>query len=89
MSFSNRKNQNHSSNAVAGENKSSTGIIRKSQAASLPIRPLNMGQNKGKFNQLKSLLQSSDRVQTSDDIAKLRAEKNKLIDPLKRSAAND
>lgn len=48
-----------------------------------------MGQNKGKFNQLKSLLQSSDRVQTSDDIAKLRAEKNNLIDPLKRSGANE
>ena len=44
-----------------------------------------MGQNRGKFNQLKSLLQSSDRVQTSDDIAKLRTSKSPLlVDPQRK-----
>ena len=51
----------------------------------MPIRPLNKGQNRGKFNQLKSLLQSSDRVQTSDDIANLRAAKSPLlVDPSRK-----
>ena len=46
------------------------------------IKPLNLGQNKGKFNQLKSLLQSSQeqRVQTSDDLIADRANKQVLFD---------
>ena len=40
-----------------------------------------MGQNRGKFNQLKSLLQSSERVQTSDEFLAVRTNKQVLFDP--------
>ena len=39
-----------------------------------------MGQNKGKFKQLKSLLQGQPRVQTSDDISLLRKDKQVFFD---------
>ena len=45
------------------------------------MRPLNMGQNRGKFNQLKSLLQNSERVQTTDDVTILRNNKHVFFDP--------
>ena len=35
---------------------------------STSLRPLNRGQNRGKFNQLKSLLQGEMRGQTSDHV---------------------
>ena len=35
---------------------------------STSLRPLNKGQNRGKFNQLKSLLQGEMRGQTSDNV---------------------
>ena len=45
------------------------------------MRPLNQGQNRGKFNQLKSMLQNSERVQTTDDVTILRNNKHVFFDP--------
>ena len=41
---------------------------------------MNRGQNRGKFNQLKSLLQNTERIQTSDDIAMARSGKQVFFD---------
>ena len=60
----------------------STGLVYNNQGVGMKLNPLNLGQNKGKFSQLKSLLQSQERVQTSDDIGLLRKNKQVLFDPI-------
>ena len=41
---------------------------QKPGTTSTSLRPLNRGQNRGKFNQLKSMLQGEMRMQTSDNV---------------------
>ena len=63
----NTMNQNNSSlqetvRAMAAARQAKPGTTATS------LRPLNKGQNRGKFNQLKSLLQGEMRGQTSDNV---------------------
>ena len=57
-----------SRNTVPIQNRSLNGSfhVRPTAQNASSFLPLNKGVNKGKFNQLKSLLQNSERVQTGD-----------------------
>jgi len=69
------------------QNRSLTGSIYSNALPNAPsnlLKPLNIGQNRGKFNQLKSLLQNQERVQTSDDVSVVRNNKQVFFNPKNR-----
>ena len=90
ISYRNSIEGRSQSRNIVFPNRSLTGSIYSNALAAAPgnlLKPLSIGQNRGKFNQLKSLLQSQERVQTSDDIAPMRNNKQVFFDPKNRLAS--